>query len=233
MTQLFEDLNLWFATNRGKRLAKDISQRLTSCWSDISGQRLLQLGISEQQNWLNSSAIDKKMILLPYQTNSNCTVVSSLYELPIESASIDLIFCPFVMEIIHHKMSFLCEADRILAADGQIIFCGVNPISLWGLPRLWRQRSLFPLWRIGLYSMNKLSGDLQRLGYSIEMSLRFGYWPPCVNQAYYQRFFEYMGRMILPFPSNFYLLSAKKHVVRPIIASWDSIQAVANGDQLA
>lgn len=220
MNQRFHSLNEWLKSHKGERVAVLIAEALAPLIKSYRGERLLQLGIEEHQNWLAVSRIPKKLVLLPFTDNTQCSLVSSLYEMPIDEASIDVIFCPFNMELLHHDMSFLSEIDRILVPGGYVIFCGVNPFSFWGLPRLWQQASQFPCWQSGLYGARKLSSALLRFGYATESITRFGYWPPCVKRDFYMRFYQQLGKMLLPFPSGFYLLSAQKQVFSVIHPQW-------------
>lgn len=218
MNQRFEQLNTWFGTARGQRLANVFKRHLEVALPTCHGERLLQVGIAEQQNWLANSPVKTKLWLTPFYMDNPQLMVSSLYELPIQTNSIDVALCPLTLELLSYPLSLISELDRILSASGEIIFIGVNPISLWGLPRLWRQPSNFAVWQSHVFSMSRLNKVMRGYGYSIEWHHRFGYSPPCVMTDRTQRFFESFGRMILPFPTGFYMLKAKKQTITPLMS---------------
>ena len=201
------ELNQWFESSAGNQLAFHIKKILKPILPSLFGSNLLQLGIEEHGAWLDSSLIKHKFICTPYQEQTSCSVVSSMYELPFDEESIDVIFCPFSIELLNYRMSFLCEIDRILSANGHIIFCGINPYSLWGLSKMLPKNNSFPIWHTKLTSANSVKKDLTNLSYSIVKTTNFIYWPPGTTSSFVQRFYENLGRMILPFPTGLYMFA--------------------------
>ncbi len=216
MKQCFNELNQWFKKSKGQRLAFHINRVLSPVLENLTGDVLLQFGIEEHCSWLDSSPINKQLISLPFQGDNKSSVVASMYELPFDENSIDVIFCPFTMELLHHQTSFLCEVDRVLSPNGHVIFCGVNPCSLWGVPRLWHHKSKFSVWGSGLISSGSLRNKLANFSFVVDDVKHFVFWPPFIKHLFAERFYEQMGRMILPFPSGLYLLVAKKQTYSPI-----------------
>lgn len=214
--QCFNELDQWFKESKGQRLAGDIKRAISPVLETLFGDVLVQFGIGEHLSWLSNSPINKQLISMPFQGNKKASIVASMYELPFEENSVDVIFCPFTMELLHHKTSFLCEVDRILSPNGHVIFCGVNPFSFWGLPRLWHPKSKFSVWDSGLVCSSSLKRQLANFSFVIKESKYFVYWPPCIKKTFVENIYEQMGRLILPFPAGLYLLVAKKQVYSPI-----------------
>mgnify|MGYP005995600575 CR=1 FL=1 len=97
--------------------------------------------------------------------------------------------------------------------SGTVIFVGINPCSVWGIPRQRWGHSCMP----ELVSIHTLRKQLIELGYLINEVKRFIYWPPFIKNLFLERFFEKIGQMIFPYPSGFYLLMAKKQTFKPIL----------------
>ncbi len=212
MDQCFHHLNQWFKTNQGERLSHYIGVTLALVLKDLSGKTLLQLGIEEHNAWLSSSPINKKVICLPFQGKQKPSVIASMYQLPFDSGSMDVIFCPFFFNALLHKHSLFSEIDRVLTPHGHVIICGLNPFSWWGLPSVSHQ----PLQGLGPVRAHVLRKSLYNLGYSVDDVHRFVYWPPFIKHIFFERLFEKMGQMILPSPAGFYLLSAQKNTFQPL-----------------
>ena len=115
--------------------------RLDALTADIFGFNALQVGLPEikglrnnrmQHRWL--SCID-----VPYE-EAGCDVweykpalVHDLLDFPFESKSLDLVILPHALEFSPEPHQTLREAARVLIPEGQLIICGFNPLSLWGL----------------------------------------------------------------------------------------------------
>ena len=115
MDQSFNELNQWFKESNGQRLALHINRALSPVLESLAGDVILQFGIEEHGLWLSGSSINKQLIALPFQNNKKSSVIISMYELPFDENSIDVIFCPFTMELLHHQSSFffsyLCDSE--------------------------------------------------------------------------------------------------------------------------
>lgn len=186
---------------------------MSQTFSSLKGDVFLQLGIEEHESWLMTSDIDKKLVCLPFEGKNKASIIASMYELPFETSSVDLIFCPFTLNLLTHRASFLNEVDRILSPNGNIVFCGINPFSLWGLSKYFGCLAN----EFDLVSVHSIRKDLSSLGYVINEVNRFLYWPPFVKSMLWERIFEKVGQMVLPYPAGFYLLSANKSVYTPIL----------------
>ena len=113
--------------------------------------------------------------------------------------------------------------QRVLIAEGQIVICGFNPLSLWGLRKQARRRESFP-WRGRYLALPRLKDWLSLLGFEIE-SCQFGcYAPPFEQQKWLQRwqFTEQAGRRWWKFSGAVYMLRAVKRVpgMRLITPCW-------------
>ncbi len=211
MAQSFYDLNQWFKTSQGERLSLYIRDTLACCLQDLKGEYLLQLGIEEHGDWLKQSSIDKQIVSMPFQGKHKTSVIAPTTQLPFESASIDVIFCPFTFSMVKHRYALMDEIDRVLAPQGVLLAYQINPFSWWGVP--WQ--SLKPLKAHGLVSAFSLRKMVQDRGYYIHDIQRSVFWPPSVRKLFWEKLFEKMGQMILPSPHGMYLLCAQKNTFQP------------------
>ena len=116
--------------------------------------------------------------------------------------------------------------SRCVAPGGHMLFLGVNPCSMWGLPRLFRKESQFSIWQSHLFSAFKLRRYLNDMSLSIQQVERFYFSPPFVESERLMDVFDQIGKMILPFPAGFYLLLAKKTDLMPVKPLWHQQQYV-------
>ena len=232
MDQSFQAFNNYFFTRHGRFLAKEIKKNLQLILPSLPGERLLQLGIEEHSDWLHSSKIDKKIVLLPYKDTQQCSAHTSMYDLPLTTHSIDVALCPFTLEILDNELSFISEVDRVLTENGLIVFIGVNPVSLWGAARFIGSPAFYGKHYLSFSRANRVINLCLNFGYRLKHLSRFCYWPPCVKHDSSRRFFEAMGKMILPFPANFYLLVMHKETFQPITPTWSIQSALASNNQL-
>lgn len=212
MKQAFTELNKWFSTQPGKRLALEISDKLDEVIPKYSGVHLLQCGIEEQVNWLHNSHILYHHILTPFYSHRPHALMAELDKnyLPILSDSIHLTVLPFCLELLPNTHFLLQEVYRVLREDGHLIIIGLNPYSALGLRYAFRQKALSNTAFSDTLSLFKLSKLLARENFVITKTHRFHYAPGLniKNKTHY--FFDHLGKMIWPYPANFYMVEAKK-----------------------
>ena len=137
-------------------------------------------------------------------------------ELPFASQSIDLVVLPHVLEFAAEPHQVLREVERVLIPEGQVIICGFNPASLWGmrqgLARITRNDYLPASGEF--ISMPRLKDWLKLLNLGVTRS-HFGcYAPPCRTAHWLSRFsmLESAGRRWWPYLGAVYVVHAIKRV---------------------
>ena len=143
-------------------------------------------------------------------------LVSRFDELPIATASTDLVVLPHVLEFAENPHDILREVERILVPEGQVILTGFNNLSLWGareeLGRLAGSPFLPP--GADLIAFTRLKDWLKLLSFDIDRG-RFGcYRPPLRGEHWLQRF-EFMepaGDRWWPIFGALYAVRAVKRV---------------------
>jgi hypothetical protein len=101
-----------------------------------------------------------------------------------------------------------------------LILFGFNPISLWGLTKLFRLKRNVP-WKGTFYSSLRITNWLQALGFKVEDPKTFCFRPPVGNKMMERlAFLDSMGPLCWPYWGGSYILVAKKEtaLVKPLRA---------------
>lgn len=230
----------WLTTPGGLYVRAWEEARLAELTADIFGFNALQIGLPQ----IDTLAANR----MPHKFYSDChsptsthqpqvqvQVLHDLDELPFASQSLDLVVLPHVLEFAHEPHQILREVERILMPEGQLIICGFNPASLWGMRRvLGRLGGAQFLQREGeLISMLRLKDWLKLLNLHATQA-HFGcYVPPFSSAGWLQRwsFMEKVGDRWWPYLGAVYILQAKKRVkgMRLIGPAWSNSKLAIGG----
>lgn len=211
----------WLSTPSGIYVRQWEEQLLATLTADIFGFNALQLGMPQ----INTLAANR----MPHKFFSDChlplpesnpqvqiAVLHDYAELPFASQSLDLVVLPHILEFAEEPHQILREVERVLMPEGQLIICGFNPASLWGLRRACAgmlKTEFLP--KDGeLISMPRLKDWLKLLNMHVTRG-HFGcYAPPFASATWLQRsaFLEKAGQRWWPFFGAVYILQAKKRV---------------------
>jgi hypothetical protein len=108
-----------------------------------------------------------------------------------------------------------------------VVISGFNPLSLWGLKRMFSKRKDYP-WQGDFLSQPRIKDWLALLGFEVVGWDTACYAPPFSNPAWRMRFdfLDSVGRSRCPLPGGVYFLIAKKRVVgmRLIKPNWNKAQ---------
>lgn len=154
-------------------------------------------------------------------------------ELPFASQSLDLVVLPHVLEFAAEPHQVLREVERVLIPEGQVIICGFNPASLWGLRQVLGRitRSHYLPLDGEFISMSRLKDWLKLLNLGVARS-HFGcYAPPCRTAQWLGRysFMEPAGKRWWPYLGAVYMVHAVKRVkgMTLIGPAWNKKSATA------
>lgn len=137
-------------------------------------------------------------------------------DLPFASQSLDLIVLPHVLEFAAEPHQVLREVERVLIPEGQVIICGFNPASLWGIKQSTGRLSgaHFLPQNAEFISLLRLKDWLKLLNMEVNRG-RFGcYAPPCSTTKWLNRFsfMEKAGNRWWPYFGATYIVQAIKRV---------------------
>jgi SAM-dependent methyltransferase len=222
----------WLETPAGNYVRAWQQQRLDMLTADIFGFNAVQIGLP-QINALQANRMPNKWLTdtqLPPKDESGkvspIVVVHDFAELPFASQSLDLIVLPHVLEFAAEPHQVLREVERVLIPEGQLIVCGFNPASLWGLRQVaGRLSGAHFLPENGEFiSVPRLKDWMKLLNMEVNRG-HFGcYAPPCSTDKWLNRFrfMEQAGNRWWPYLGAVYIVQAIKRIrgMRLIGPAW-------------
>jgi SAM-dependent methyltransferase len=220
----------WFDTPPGRYARAWEQMRLNELTADIFGYNALQIGMPHfdtlaanrmPNRWITDS------LLCPAEAERQVVLVHDFAELPFASQSLDLVVLPHVLEFAAEPHQVLREVERVLIPEGQVIVCGFNPVSLWGMRQVGGRMTgahFLPL-NGEFISVPRLKDWLKLLNMEINRG-HFGcYAPPCMTDKWLERFafMEKAGNRWWPYLGALYIVQAIKRVkgMRLIGPAWE------------
>ncbi len=218
----------WFQTPLGEKVFAAEKALSDPLLERLFGYHILQIGCNEEYSLIDNSPVGHKIIFASSWRPGSRYPVADIEELPLANDSMDVV-------IIHHALDFtddshrlLREATRVLRPGGQILIFGFNPISPWGLWKLFKRRTQIP-WQGRFISRRRLTDWLQLLNLHIDQihyGLHFIPWKLSLALKHSQRFEKLGSRIGSPF-GGLYVFSCVKQVVpiTPIIPRWRPLRS--------
>ena len=224
MPNNFTALNDWYGTPLGRSLATQERHQLETVLPRLFGYHLLQLGVPFQRDWLAYSPIRHQMCLHPEEGVRSLSCVGEFFELPFKSDSIDVIILPHILSLVDAPQTLLEEATRVLIPEGHLVILGFNPVSLWGVSKLFLKYKKQVPWTGDFITAQKVRRLLNKIGCDTLSLNSFAYRPPINNSHTLEKllFLETFGQLFWPYPGSAYILHAQKRLSRltPISAPW-------------
>ncbi len=220
-------LSDWLTSPQGRYLLEWEQAAFDLIVADVFGYNALQIGLPE----IDFLRANRMPFRFACARLGEASVRASEHELPIASASIDLVVLPHVLEFSRHPHQVLREVERVLVPEGSVVIAGFNPYSLWGLRRLKAgKRGPFP-WRGQYLSPVRVRDWLTLLGFETQGG-RFGCYAPAVASSKWLEHWHFMdrlGRRWWPMCGAGYLLHGIKrvHGTRLITPKWQNKRASA------
>jgi SAM-dependent methyltransferase len=199
----------WFATPQGAYVLDWERRCLDDLVADVFGYFAVQVGLPDidflRENripWRTIAALDGKP-----------GVVADAHELPFASESLDLVLLPHLLEATTEPHQILREVERVLRPEGELIVSGFNPISLWGLRRMFGLTHN-PPWDAEFVSVLRMKDWLKLLNFEMRGGVFGCYRPPFESEKWLGRLgiLEAAGRRWWPIAGAVYIIQAKKRV---------------------
>ncbi|KIF83582.1 class I SAM-dependent methyltransferase [Noviherbaspirillum autotrophicum] len=232
-------LGPWLETPTGGYVRAWQQARLDELTADIFGFNAVQIGLPQIQalqanrmpnKWLTDTQMPGKV---QSDRRAPIVVVHDFAELPFASQSLDLVVLPHVLEFAAEPHQVLREVERVLIPEGQVIICGFNPASLWGLRQVaGRLTGAHFMPQDGEFiSVPRLKDWLKLLNMEVNRG-HFGcYAPPCTTEKWLKRFafMEKAGNRWWPYLGAVYMVHAFKRIrgMRLIGPVWTKQTATA------
>jgi len=217
-------LDGWLQTPAGVYLRAWEQTCLDNLTADIFGYNAVQIGLP-QMDALAASRMPNKWLadtrVRAREMNTGAAlrhvaVTLDYQELPFASQSLDLVVLPHVLEFAAEPHQILREVERVLIPEGQVIICGFNPRSLWGMRQaVSRMSGKYFLPRTGeLISMPRIKDWLKLLNMGASQSYFGCYAPACRTEKWLHRyaFMDNAGARWWPYLGGVYIVQAIKRV---------------------
>jgi SAM-dependent methyltransferase len=215
-------LGPWLDTPAGSYVRAWEQDRLDVLTADIFGFNAVQIGLPKidtlranrmPHRWLTDTHITARS---ESESTAQIVVVHDFAELPFASQSLDLVVLPHVLEFVHEPHQILREVERVLIPEGQVIVCGFNPASMWGLRQAaGRLTGAHFLPQNGEFiSLPRLKDWLKLLNMEVNRG-HFGcYAPPYATSQWLNRFafMEKAGDRWWPYFGALYVVQAIKRI---------------------
>jgi SAM-dependent methyltransferase len=233
-------LDHWLQTPAGVYARAWEQQCLDALTADIFGYNAVQIGVPEIDA-LAASRMPHKFLAdtrlaSPQRPAGEGESVIALpprpklivdpVELPFASQSLDLVVLPHVLEFAEEPHQVLREVERVLIPEGQVIICGFNPASLWGMRQVsGRLTGARFLPQAGEFiSMPRMKDWLKLLNMGVSQSHLGCYAPACKSDKWLRRyaFMDRAGARWWPYFGAVYIVQAVKRVkgMRLIGPAW-------------
>ena len=222
---LFQDMDAWLQSPLGRELLATEKAMLEPLLARVFGYHILQLGCCTQ-SMLGESPVGHKFFFSPSHITGTRLPVASNEFLPLLNESVDAV-------LIHHALDFtpdshrlLREAARVVMPGGKLLIIGFNPISTWGLRKLFRWKSCLP-WSGRFISSGRVSDWLKLLDFSVDKVMHSGYLLPINNlkMVGLAPKMEGLGRRFLyPLGAVYFIVACKQVMpMTPIVPRWPRI----------
>lgn len=226
-------LDPWLDTPAGNYVREWEQACLDALTVDIFGFNAVQIGLPQLKG-LQANRMPNKWLTdtrVPAGREVATVLVHDTSDMPFATQSLDLVILPHVIEFSEEPHQVLREVDRILIPEGQLIICGFNPASLWGMRQMCgRLTGNHFLPQDGEFiSVPRMRDWLKLLNMEVSRG-HFGcYAPPCRSDKWRQRFtfMENTGDRWWPYLGAVYIVQAIKRVkgMRLIGPAWNAKKA--------
>lgn len=231
--QFREHLYSWFDSPLGRSLQAIETNQLRAILPSLFGKVAVQLGTLGRMGMIESSPAPTHIVIDLLSHDHAVTVRGRPEELPFEHRSVDITLLPHTLDFAEDPHQVLREIDRVLAPEGHVVILGFNPMSLWGITRLFRKRGGRVPWCGHFFALARIKDWLRLLEYEITTGHMLYYRPPLQNESVMDRlyFMDKVGDRWLPMMAAAYLVVAKKRVfgVTPLRPRWRTSPAIGPG----
>ncbi|MCB1869908.1 MAG: methyltransferase domain-containing protein [Gammaproteobacteria bacterium] len=231
-----DSIKRWFSQYPGSLLLDQERACLEEVGHRCFGYYLLQVGsIGGEVSGLVPGRLRSQIIVAPEQpgTDTDCWIRGNPDQLPIASDSVDVALLLHTLDFYPDPHQTLREVDRVLIPEGKLVIFGFNPWSLWGLRRLFTDRTSHSPWNGRFISIYRIYDWLSLLGFRVEATWPLMFRPPLRQRVLMQRLdlLERSGKRWWPALSGVYMVEAVKRVstLTPIKPQWKLRNSILGG----
>lgn len=124
----------WYQTPRGRLLQQLEAEYLRHAIQVGCRQTIVQIGGLNWENEFIDCSLYEKFTIVDYRGlgwHEAMKIRAKAFSLPIQTASVDLVIVPHLLEFDAHRFQTIREVERILKPEGSVIIINFNPWNLW------------------------------------------------------------------------------------------------------
>jgi len=213
-TDIFTQLESWYATDRGQYVLMQARELLQTRLDTAFGYHILQLSPLRGVDLIAGSRINHRIYGGTFH-GDHVGLLCEPDELPLESDSVDVVVAQHSLELADNPHQVLREIQRILTPQGHLLLIGFNPFSFRGLNTRVRGLSRKSVWHgYSPVGHSRLTDWLHLLGCEVR-GTSFLYCVPPVGRGRIREWLEHCdcwcGKHNLPL-GGLYVVHAVKQV---------------------
>ena len=229
--ELRRAVRAWFDGPLGRSVLTIEAQGLRAILPSLYAATALQLGNIGEVDLLAGSNAPTRIVFDVCGAAGGAGVRGVPEALPFASKSANLILLPHTLDFAADPHQVLREVDRVLMPEGHIIIVGFNPLSLWGLWRLFLFRDDAVPWCAHFLRLMRVKDWLALLDLEPVFGTMLYYRPPIERARMRERlaFMERAGDRWWPLSAGVYLLVARKRelTLTPVRPRWTRRRALS------
>lgn len=166
-----------YQSPRGKLLQALESDYLAHAITAGCKQTILQIGsLGWENSFIDCSLYERFTIIdsLGEGWEQAHKIRAKAFSLPIQTASIDLIIVPHLLEFDAQRFQTMREIERILKPEGDLIILSFNPWSLWLRSQYLWDKKLADSWRGHFIPRLRVLDWLKLLNFEVKSTAEFG-----------------------------------------------------------
>lgn len=172
----------WYQTPRGRLLQQLEADYLQHAIQVGCKQTIIQIGGLGWENEFIDCQLYERLVILDDKnigTDAALKIQGKAYSLPIQTASVDLVLIPHLLEFDAHRFQTIREVERILKPEGSVIIINFNPWNFWVRYQFIWQIKWSDSWHAHLLRSSRVIDWLKLLNFEIKTDVEFD-----VNEVY-------------------------------------------------
>lgn len=214
----------WFDTPLGRSLQAFEANRLRSVLPNLYGTVAVQLGRIGRLDMLDACVAPTRIVLDILAEPDGILVRGLPERLPFDGRSVDVALLPHTLDFCDEPHQVLREVERVLVPEGHVVILGFNPLSLWGLRRVFSPPPRPVPWCGNFFRLARVKDWLALLDFEPTHGGMLFYRPPLAHEGMMDRlhFLDKTGDRWWPMMAAVYLVVAKKRMpgVTPLPLQW-------------
>jgi len=202
----------WQSVPNGEQLLSQLSNRCDALSAMMFGYHLVKLGELSAAITLPQCPI-RHQVTMGYR-QGQCGVTTPTHKLPLQENAVDAFVLAMELDFARDPHQILREVDRSITANGMVLICGLNPLSLSGVVRYSPFYRKHPFKQARFFTAGRVKDWLQLLHFEI-VEEEYLYYPSLFNRwkiPYSEKLSPYVAKY-LPWSGSAYCLLAKKRTI--------------------